>query len=124
MLLDATTIKKSVTEINNLAGKTDPQSVNQLVRWVNNKDAHADKVIDSISNYFLCQRVKTSQDDYTERLIKHHAVMVAAMQAKQNADQAHAEALEKAIMALRVYYPEHDHAAEKSTAHDHAGHSH
>ncbi|WP_309399238.1 superoxide dismutase [Ni] [Cerasicoccus maritimus] len=109
MLLDATTIKKCMTEIDALAGKTDPQSGNQFVRWVNNKEDHADNVIEIISNYFLTQRVKSSQDDYKERLAKHHAVMVAAMKAKQNSDAASAEALNKAILALRAYYPEHGH---------------
>ncbi len=107
MLLDATTIKKCVVEINDLADKTDAQSANQRVRWVMNKEKHADNVINTISNYFLTQRVKESQSDYTERLKKHHAVMVAAMKAKQNADAKHAEALEKAILELRAYYPEH-----------------
>jgi len=109
MMLDAVTIKKSVTEIDKLSGKSDPQSVNQLVRWVENKDDHANNTITIIAEYFLTQRVKPSQSDYLERLANHHAVMVAAMQAKQNADGQHAEALEKAVAALRVYYPKHDH---------------
>ncbi|WP_309386907.1 superoxide dismutase [Ni] [Cerasicoccus frondis] len=108
MLLDATTVTKCMTEINNLAGKTDPQSGNQFVRWVENKEDHANNIIEISSNYFLCQRVKDSQADYTERLKAHHAVMVAAMKAKQNSDAASAEALEKSIKALRAYYPEHD----------------
>ena len=36
----------------------DPLAVNQMVRWVNAKDAHADKIISQISDYGLCQRVK------------------------------------------------------------------
>ncbi|MEO0796825.1 MAG: superoxide dismutase, Ni [Verrucomicrobiota bacterium] len=106
MLLDATTIKKSATEINNLAGKTDPQSANQLARWVTNKEAHAENVINTISNYFLTQRVKASQSDYAERLKRHHAVMVAAMKCKQSADPAKADELAAAILVLRAYYPE------------------
>ena len=51
-----------------------------------NKEQHAQNIIDSISDYFLTQRVKASQEDYAERLQKHHAVIVAAMRAKQNAD--------------------------------------
>ena len=43
----------TVSQIAELAGKTDPQSQNQLVRWVMNKETHAQNIIDSISDYFL-----------------------------------------------------------------------
>ena len=109
MLEDAATVAKAVKLINELAGKTDAQSQNQLVRWVVNKEKHAQNIIATISDYFLTQRVKAKQDDYVERLKKHHAVIVAAMQAKQNADQDHADALTAAIEALAPYYPEHKH---------------
>ena len=107
MLEDAATVEKSITLINELAGKSDAQSQNQLVRWVMNKENHAQKIISSISDYFLTQRVKSSQDDYTERLKKHHAVIVAAMKAKQNSDMAAAAALKESIEALMPYYPPH-----------------
>jgi nickel superoxide dismutase len=44
-----------------LAGKSDAQSQNQLVRWVMNKENHAQKIISTISDYFLTQRVKLTQ---------------------------------------------------------------
>ena len=111
MLEDATTVSKSMKLIGELAGKTDAQSQNQMVRWVMNKEKHAQKVISTISDYFLTQRVKTSQKDYAERLAKHHAVIVAAMKAKQNADAKFGEALTKSIEALAPYYvkEKHDH---------------
>lgn len=109
MLEDAATVEKSAKLIDELAGKTDAQSQNQLVRWVVNKEAHAQKVIATISDYFLTQRVKSSQDDYEARLVKHHAVIIAAMKAKQNADVKYAEELKAAIEALTAYYPEHHH---------------
>lgn len=107
MLEDAATVEKSVKLINELAGKSDAQSQNQLVRWVVNKENHAQKIISSISDYFLTQRVKASQDDYVERLKKHHAVIVAAMKAKQNSDMDTVTALKAAIEALAPYYPAH-----------------
>ena len=107
MLEDAATVEKSIKLINELAGKSDAQSQNQLVRWVVNKENHAQKIISSISDYFLTQRVKSSMDDYTERLTKHHAVIVAAMKAKQNSDMAAATALKESIEALIPYYPQH-----------------
>jgi nickel superoxide dismutase len=92
-----------------LSGKTDIQSQNQLVRWVMNKETHAQNIISTISDYFLTQRVKSDQEDYAERLIKHHAVIVAAMKAKQNADLSHVNTLKASIEALSPYYPEHKH---------------
>lgn len=107
MLEDAATVEKSVTLINELAGKSDAQSQNQLVRWIMNKEEHAQKIISTISDYFLTQRVKSSQEDYTERLKKHHAVIVAAMKAKQSSDMASVTALKESIMDLVPYYPDH-----------------
>ena len=109
MLEDAATVEKAVTMLAELAGKDDAQSYNQIVRWVSNKESHAQLIISTISDYFLTQRVKSSQDDYVERLKKHHAVIVAAMIAKQNADLASAKSLTKAVKALESYYPEHTH---------------
>lgn len=109
MLEDAATVEKSVNSIYELAGKSDAQSQNQLVRWVMNKEDHAQKVIETISNYFLTQRVKPDQKDYSERLAKHHAVIVAAMKVKQNAEVDYVKALKESIAALSSYYPEHKH---------------
>ncbi len=109
MLEDAATVAKATKMMGELAGKTDAQSINQATRWVMNKESHAQKIIATISDYFLTQRVKASQEDYTERLVKHHTVIVVAMQAKQNADGKYAMELAKAIEALAPYYPEHNH---------------
>ena len=109
MLEDAATVEKAVSSMIELEAKTDVQSQNQMVRWVMNKEDHAQKVIETISDYFLTQRVKPSQKDYEQRLKHHHAVILAAMKAKQKADLKSARALKKAIKALEAYYPEHKH---------------
>jgi nickel superoxide dismutase len=109
MLEDAETVEKSARLIGELSGKSDAQSQNQLIRWVMNKEKHAQNIISTISDYFLTQRVKTSQKDYNERLAKHHAVIVAAMKAKQNSDISYANKLKESIEALAPYYPGHKH---------------
>jgi len=108
MLEDAATVAKATSELAQLAGKTDAQSVNQRVRWVMNKETHAQRVIATIADYFLTQRVKPEQEDYAERLARHHAVIRAAMKAKQSASPEAAEALREAIEGLDVYYPAPD----------------
>ena len=107
MLEDSANIIKATKLIADLSSKADSQSQNQMIRWVTNKEKHAQNVISTISDYFFTQRVKSSQKDYVERLKKHHAVIVAAMQAKQNADEKHAVALRKSIEDLAQYYPDH-----------------
>jgi len=107
MLEDATTVEKSAKLITELSSKSDAQSKNQLVRWVMNKEKHAQNIISTISDYFLTQRVKPNQKDYVERLIRHHAVIIAAMKAKQNVDMKYAKELKKCVKDLLSYYPEH-----------------
>jgi nickel superoxide dismutase len=105
MLEDAQTVLKACRSMEDLADQSDAQSKQQFVRWVNNKESHAQKVIETISDYFLTQRVKPAQADYEERLEAHHAVILAAMKAKQSASVDVSEHLQEAIKALLVYYP-------------------
>lgn len=109
MLEDAATTKKALTEMDKLSGKRDIQSQNQMVRWIVNKEKHAENIIGTISDYFLTQRVKESQKDYEQRLIKHHRVITGAMKVKQTTDMKNVEELIENIEALRGYYPEHKH---------------
>jgi nickel superoxide dismutase len=113
---DATTIEKAITQINELTGKTDAQSSNQLVRWVTNKEEHASYIITTIAEYFLAQRVKPvakgsdGYGDYLTSVAAHHAVIVAAMKAKQHADQQYVADLRAAIDVIAEYYPDgHEH---------------
>ena len=105
MLEDVSTIDKAINQIIELNDKSDAQSTQQLVRWVNNKEIHADKIITTISNYFLTQRVKPSAEDYLLRLSEHHQVILLSMKVKQKTDAEVAEDLRKSVEALSKYYP-------------------
>ena len=107
MLEDVSTIDKAINKIIQLNDKNDFQSVQQLVRWVNNKEIHAEKIITTISNYFLTQRVKPSAEDYLLRLSEHHRVILLSMKVKQKADAEVAKDLRKSVEALCKYYPGH-----------------
>ena len=115
MLEDTTTIAKALAQINELAGKQDAQSFNQATRWVMTKEQHAERIQTTIAQYYLAQRVKAARpgsdayDAYVKSLAEHHAVIVAAMKAKQTVDPNAAVALRKAIEAISAYYPAHDH---------------
>lgn len=107
---DATTIEKADKLINELAGKADALSLNQATRWINTKEAHASNIIDTVSTYFLTQKVKPvakgadGYDSYLATLADHHAVMTAAMKCKQTVDASNVEALKKAIDGLATHY--------------------
>ncbi len=109
MLEDAKTIEKSMNMIEELTGKVDAQSQNQMIRWVMNKERHAQNIISTISDYYLTQRVKPSQEDYLKRLENHHKVIIGAMKAKQKVDVTLVNNLRESIEELKEYYPEHTH---------------
>jgi nickel superoxide dismutase len=98
MLEDTETIAKAITNIKDLSGKHDPNSLNQLVRWVTAKEDHATKTQHVIAQYFMTQRIKPDKENYVKQLTAAHAVMVAAMKCKQAADPETAVKLRAAIL--------------------------
>lgn len=105
-----TTIEKSMKQIVTL-GKESPVNYNQIVRWIDNKEHHAQEIQDIVAAYFLCQRVKTpdSQEGeaweaYVAQLATLHQIQVAAMKAKQSTELAHIEALRLLVKEFRTEY--------------------
>jgi len=110
MLEDVETITKAMAQINSLAGRTDPQSINQATRWVATKEQHASHIITTVSEYFLTQKVTEVEpgtpeyQKYLEKLATHHRVLRAALKTKQTVDTANADKLAAAIRALGAHY--------------------
>lgn len=101
-----TTIEKSMKEI--AALKPDSaQNINQLVRWVNNKEEYADKLTKIVTYYFLTQRIKPSNPHYIEQLKTLHGMMLSAMKAKQTVDLQYVESLRKLIAEFEALYHTH-----------------
>jgi len=104
------TIRKACVQIGELhaAAEGGPQNLNQMVRWINAKEEHAGKIITTISEYCLCQRVKeelfATPKDYSDALIAHHKVMQAAMKCKQSVDPATVDKLEHAVGDFQKMY--------------------
>ena len=98
---DAITVRKAMIESKDLHAAGGLQEMNQLIRWINTKEEHCAKIIKTVGEYCLCQRVKkevfASDADYIEALKAHHSVMQAAMKAKQSVDPAACDALDHAI---------------------------
>ena len=105
-----TTIEKAMKEIANLSGQQ-PPNFNQIVRWVTNKEKHAEDIQHIISQYFLTQRVKLveKEDDNahkicTEHLSLCHEILVHAMKTKQTTDLSNVEKLKTAVKAFKDSY--------------------
>ena len=106
-----TTIEKAMKKINALSEET-PTDYNQLVRWVTNKDAHAEKLQGVVWQYFLAQRIQpvAAKDDkaahaaYVLQLELLHEMTLRAMKAKQGTDLAHVEALRSLIDRFEKAY--------------------
>lgn len=99
------TIEKSMKEITKLSIAEDGNG-NQLVRWVNNKEEHAEKLAEIMTYYFLAQRIKPTEpiEKYQTELKLIHGIILSTMKAKQTVDLQHVETLRKLIDELeRVY---------------------
>jgi len=106
-----TTIEKSMKLITGLSNDDSQSHTNQIVRWVANKERHADELSDIVVKYFLQQRVKPVQatsgaerDTYVKQLTLCHGVLVTSMKAKQSTDLAHVDKLKKLISEFKASY--------------------
>ena len=87
-----TTIEKSMKQIQDLSAAGD-KNYNQLVRWVGNKEQHADAFSDIITQYFMKQRIKPApQSDAGPRQHQQrHAAAARAERGRQNPGRQHQE---------------------------------
>jgi len=104
------TIEKTMKEIANLSGDQ-PPNFNQIVRWVTNKEKHAEEIQHIISQYFLTQRVKLveKEDENAHKIrMAHlslcHEILVYAMKTKQTTDLSNVEKLKSAVKAFKDSY--------------------
>lgn len=112
---DITTIQKAMKNINELSNnKTVPQDLNQLVRWVNTKEEHAQHIQDVIMQYFLAQRVKpknVNDEGYTKYVsltISCQKIIFHAMKCKQNTEVSYSEILLKEVnLLIDSYFDDH-----------------
>ncbi|NIW80233.1 MAG: superoxide dismutase, partial [Calditrichae bacterium] len=89
------TVEKSMNQISELS-KENPNNYNQLVRWIDNKEAHAIKIQEIVYQYFMTQRIKPADPQnmdahkkYLNQLSLLHQMLVHAMKAKQTLDHSH-----------------------------------
>ena len=110
------TIEKSMKMINKLSAEGE-KNYNQIVRWVINKEEHAKKIQEIVSQYFLHQRIKlTDSNDkvkyakYLNQLATLHEILVYSMKAKQTTDLNYIKKLEDTIHKFaEIYFHKHHH---------------
>jgi len=111
-----TTIEKAMKMITSLSQAEKP-NYNQLVRWVQNKEEHADEISRIVTYYFMAQRIKPTAktddkayDQYVNQLVLLHQMLVYSMKSKQTTDLANVEKLRSLLIEFRnAYSGEHKH---------------
>lgn len=116
---DITTVEKAMKQITALSDQPE-KNYNQIVRWVQNKEAHADRIAKTVTQYFLMQRVKPIDEKdkpayqtYIKKLTLAHRVMVQAMKCKQTTDLDEVKQLRSLLTEFReVYFSQQEHQSE------------
>jgi nickel superoxide dismutase len=97
-------------EIERLSTEAKP-NMNQIVRWVNNKENHADELSEIVTYYFMAQRIKLpeegdakAQNEYVKQLTLLHRMLVYSMKAKQTTDLANVEQLKSLLNEFHKAY--------------------
>jgi nickel superoxide dismutase len=97
------TIEKSMKQIHEIE-KDKHLNFNQLIRWVMNKEDHADKLQEIVSQYFMTQRIKTDTKDYEKQLSVLHQMLVISMKCKQTTDLGHVQVLRNLTKEFQKLY--------------------
>jgi len=107
---DITTVEKSMKLIVELS-KAGEKNYNQLVRWIDNKEKHANLIQETVSQYFMTQRIKPADENnqaeykkYMEQLSLLHEMLIYAMKAKQTTDLANVEKLRALVSTFKASY--------------------
>jgi len=97
------TIEKSMTMITKLSAEKEID-YNQLIRWVDNKETHADHIQEIVTQYFLTQRVKpvdktdkVKLENYQQQLELCHHLLLLSMKTKQSTDNEIIHKLESTL---------------------------
>ncbi len=105
-----TTIEKAMKQVQELS-KEDPKNFNQIVRWIVNKEKHAEEIQHVVSQYFLTQRIKVPDENDAEAMARYqkqlslcHSLLVYAMKTKQTTDLTNVEKLKSLLHEFEHAY--------------------
>jgi nickel superoxide dismutase len=97
------TIEKSMKQILALEKKKKHNS-NQLIRWIMNKEKHAEELQEIVSQYFMTQRINTNTKNYNTKLGLLHQMLVAAMKCKQTTELSNVSKLRDLLKNFQSLY--------------------
>ena len=104
------TIEKAMNQINEIQN-SESINYNQLVRWINTKEKHAELIQEIADQYFLTQRVKFAEPadgdkykKYMDQLTYLHQLIVYSMKAKQSTDLKNIENLNNSLSHFEIAY--------------------
>ena len=98
-----TTMEKSMKTIQALE-KSVSHHAHMLIRWVANKEEHANKFQAIVTQYFMTQRITTEDKHYDKKIQALHEMLIFAMKCKQTTDLAHIETLRKLVDEFEGLY--------------------
>jgi nickel superoxide dismutase len=105
-----TTIEKAMKTLEELSAAQSP-NYNQIVRWVRNKEHHADEISEIVTHYFMAQRVKPAEkkseaaySKYLGELTSLHEMVVYSMKAKQTTDLKNVDRLRALVRQFKASY--------------------
>ncbi|RMD46417.1 MAG: superoxide dismutase [Aquificota bacterium] len=119
------TIEKSMRAIQELSkGLSDPLTLNQVVRWIDNKEKHAKLIQKIVWQYFFTQRVKPVDPKDKEKYKKYlkelellNKLSFYAMKAKQSISLDVVEKLRETLEAFEEIYFGKEHIEEHHKKH-------
>lgn len=104
MILEhALTIEKSMLQIQHLE-KAEHHNINQLTRWVMNKESHAEKLQEIVTQYFMTQRISLDDKNYEKKIRLLHQLLIESMKCKQTTDLNHVNQLRQITKEFKELY--------------------
>ena len=114
------TVLKAMNQVKELQAVDGEKNYNQIVRWINNKEKHAEEIQDIVHQYFMTQRIKPKSDDdeayekYVKELTLLHKILVHAMKSKQSLDTTHPEKMDALLHEFAAsYFPDEAKGSQK-----------
>src|SRR4030043_498665 len=105
-----TTIEKAMKSIEELSAQQKP-NMNQIVRWVNVKDEHAEDIAHIAGYYFMAQRIKPADkgdaaghEKYIKQLTLLHEMIIYSTKSKQTVDLTNVKKLNSLLADFRSVY--------------------
>jgi nickel superoxide dismutase len=99
-----TKIEKSMNQILKLEIKEEKHHSNQLIRWVMNKEQHANQLQEIVTQYFMTQRIKLVTKDYEKKLGLLHQMLIYSMKCKQTTDLNFVKKLRTLATSFQTLY--------------------